>query len=204
VRPAERIDAMVRAREAWSDAQVLDELAALAPLPDEEDPWWGDQAPDDALRFVALGELARARALGAAVPLLLERASYGDFGELMRGLRHRLEACLGDPALAAACVEAMASRRRGTRLWAAHELMILHDPATLPVLLAALDDDAVRVRNEACGAVARIGREHPETRPAVIERLRWYAARRRRHADSEAWSVEADDADEALRELDAS
>lgn len=42
--------------------------------------------------FYLLGALAALRSLRAAIPLLLERACYGDPGEMMRGIRHTLEA----------------------------------------------------------------------------------------------------------------
>ena len=93
--PADEMDEMIRSREAWSDATVLDELLALEPLPDE-DTFYAANSSDEvwsrANLFHALAQICAKRKLRPAAPLLLERASDGDPGEMMRVLRHSLEA----------------------------------------------------------------------------------------------------------------
>lgn len=129
--------------EALTDAsaeEVLATLIALAPLPDEDSTEWDDARTwDEARRFVALADAAAARRLTAAIPLLLERASFGDPGEMMRGLRHRLEAIVNPDwdVLATRCIALAASERFGTRLWALDQLVGLKDERARPAFEAA-------------------------------------------------------------------
>src|SRR6266545_6271313 len=92
--PAEHIRQLFEQRREASDDAIVAELAGLPVLPDEQDAAWEDERTwyDLADRFVALADVAAHRRLYSAIPLLLERASYGDPGEMMRGLRHSLEA----------------------------------------------------------------------------------------------------------------
>lgn len=142
---------MVEARASKTDDEVLAELEAFAPLPEETD--W-----DRAELFVALADLAAMRKLRAAAPLLLERASYADAGEMMRGLRHSLEAIFNPDwaALADVCIEASRSSRAGTRLWAVNELFTLRDPRSAAALRARLEDEDAAIREEARDALTRI------------------------------------------------
>ncbi|HYE20859.1 MAG TPA: zinc ribbon domain-containing protein [Tepidisphaeraceae bacterium] len=136
---------------AATDKQVLTELAAIPPLPDEDDPRWGDA--NDAIhqslvQFLALADLAAHRRLRPAVRLILDRASYGDPGETMRGLRHIFEAIYKPDwsGLAEEYIGAAASDRPGTRLWVIDSLIVLDDPRAIPLFQAAVRDGPEEVR----------------------------------------------------------
>ncbi len=121
----------VEALSNASDDEILTRLAALEPLPDEDSAEWDDSgAWDRANQFVALADVAAFRRLRSAIPLLLERASFGDPGEMMRGLRHSLEAIVNPDwaALATLCIGHATSERLGARFWALDQLVVLQDP----------------------------------------------------------------------------
>jgi hypothetical protein len=144
-----------------SDAEVLSVLAALPPLADESDPCWDDQAYwiDVAYRYVALADVAARRRLRAAIRPLLDRACYGDPGEIMRGLRHQLEAIVNPDwaALADVCLEAARSNRLGTRLWAIDQLAVLDDPRARPVFEEALRSESEEIQQSARIGLRRLG-----------------------------------------------
>jgi HEAT repeat protein len=73
----------------------------------------------------------------------------------MRNICHALEAIVKPDwaALTKPCVEALASPRAGTRLWAAFELMRLRDPAAIPALERATRDEVPEVREQAVAAL---------------------------------------------------
>ena len=126
-----------------SDAELLAELRALGPLPDETDPCWRDLNfwRRDPTRYMELADLAQLRKLRPAIRLLLDRACFGDPGEMMRVLRHRLEA-IANPDwtfLADVCLEAAQSGRLGTQLWAIDQLAILNDPRARSTFMQAID-----------------------------------------------------------------
>ncbi len=154
--PFEIIDAMAQERTARSDQQILDELHALPPLADEEDACWGESSywMSVAYPYLALAQNAGQRRLRAAVRPLLDRACYGDPGEIMRGLRHTLEAIMSPDwaALADICLDAARSSRRGTTLWAVHQLRVLDDERARPLLhdLSLSEDEEIR----SCAAAA--------------------------------------------------
>ncbi|HEX6738475.1 MAG TPA: hypothetical protein VF310_09395 [Vicinamibacteria bacterium] len=156
-RPKDEIARLVQGWEGRSDGEVLEGLRGLAPLADEGDPCWTREYWSQvAYPYVALGDVAARRRLRAAIRLLLDRACFGDPGEIMRGLRHSLEAIV-DPdweALVEDCLAAARSARRGTRLWALDTLAMLDDPRARPVFEAALGDPASLIRE-----VAEIGLE---------------------------------------------
>ena len=145
---------------AWrlkSDEEVLTALAALPVLADEDDPCWTAEYWNAvAYPYLALADVAGERRLRAAIPLLLERACFGDPGEIMRGLRNTLEAIVAPEwdVLADACLAAAASERAGARMWALDELAVLDDPRAKPLFEAALQDKSSDVR-----MVAEIGLE---------------------------------------------
>ncbi len=139
------------ARESASDADILGELSALSPLPDEGDPAWDRDATwQEGYRFVALADVAAARRLKPAIRLLLDRACYGDPGEMFRGLRHSMEAIVNPhwSELADICLEAARSPRLGTRLWAIDQLTILEDERARPIFeeCARSDPDEIKWR----------------------------------------------------------
>jgi hypothetical protein len=109
---------------------------------------------------LALSKVAAERRLRAAVRLLLERACYGDPGEIMRGLRHPCERIFNPDwaGLADVCIELSASKRLGTRIWAIHQLMILDDPRAREVFERAMHDENAEIRGNAETGLQRLGR----------------------------------------------
>ncbi len=164
-RPHEIIEEMTAARIPLSDTQILAELSALPLLADEDDPCWETKEywHQVAYPYLALWNIAAQRRLQAAVPLILERACYGDPGEIMRGLCHALEAIVAPnyEELSEPCLIAVQSPRPGARLWAIFQLRRLREPRALPLLEKALRDPAERVRDEAKDALQVI-RDHME------------------------------------------
>jgi hypothetical protein len=160
--PAKTIEAVTEAMSSASDDEVLAALAAVDPLPDENDPRWDNDSFwfTIAYRFLGLANVARLRKLRPAVRLILERACYGDPGETMRGLRHVMEGIynpdwhlLADEYLALA-----GAKRPGTRMWAIAGLMILDDPRALPVFEASLREDPEDISFYAKTGLQRLGR----------------------------------------------
>jgi hypothetical protein len=172
--PHEEISDLARELRGLSDEQLLIELRRLPVLPDDAaEDWRSDETWRAANRYVAIGDVAAERKLKSAVRLLLERASYGDPGEMMRGLRHVLEA-IATPDwsfLATAYVDALSLPHRGARLWAVAGLGVLRDASTMPVLLQALRDPAVEVCKEACRAIRMVCQEHAVLRDVALEAL---------------------------------
>jgi hypothetical protein len=157
--PYQIIDDLASARSRLSDAEVLAELAAIPHLADEDNPCWND---DDywhnvAFPYLALWNVVAERRLRAAVPLILDRACFGDPGEIMRNLCHAVEAIVKPDwsALTALCASALESPRPGTRLWAAQELGRLRDSAALPALERAAQDAVPEVREWVVSALER-------------------------------------------------
>jgi hypothetical protein len=161
-KPHELIRDLVAERASWSDADVIAEIEQLPPLADEGDQVWSDQGywRDFAYRNVALSDVAAERQLRPAVRLLLERASNGDPGEMMRGLRHASEHIFNPDwaALADVCIELSASKRPGTRLWAIDQLMVLDDPRARQVFDKALHDQVDEIRQIAASGLQRLDR----------------------------------------------
>ena len=150
--PHQVIADMVTARASVSDADILAELSAFPPLPDEDDPAWEQDATwQDANRFVALEDVAAARRLKPAIRLLLDRACYGDPGEMFRGLRNACEAIVNPnwSELADICLEAARSARLGTRLWAIDQLAILDDERARPVFEEASGSPPQEIKRRA-------------------------------------------------------
>jgi hypothetical protein len=155
--PYQIIDEMTAIRRRLSDKKILAELATIPPLADEDDPCWGREEywHRVAYPYLALWNIAAARRLRAAIPLMLERACFGDPGEIMRNLCHALEAIVKPKwsQLTAPCVAALKSPRAGTRLWAAHELQRVRDPTAIPALVEAVRDEVKEVREWAQAAL---------------------------------------------------
>jgi hypothetical protein len=162
--PVKIVERLAAAYGAAPDEEVLAAIASLPPLADETDPCWDSDEywRDAAEPFLALAEVARERRLRPAVRLLIERACYGDPGEIMRGLRHVFEAIynpdwgsLADEYLALARAE-----RLGTRLWAIDSLIVVDDPRAVPVFEASLREDPEEIRWRAKVGLERL--LHPE------------------------------------------
>ena len=161
--PFQIIERMVKDRRSSSDEEILHELSSLPPLADESDKLWEgeDYWNQVAYPYLALADVAAERRLRPAIGLLLERASFGDPGEIMRGLRHNLEA-IANPdwdILADECLQAAQSKRPGTRLWAINELAILGDARAKPVCEAAIAEGPDELRQAAELALERLKRK---------------------------------------------
>ncbi len=170
-------------RMTWSDQQILAELQALPVLPDEDDPLWNEASWSQVALFLALAGQAATRKLTAAIPLLLERASYGDRGETMRGLRHYLERIVSPnwSDLTPACMTVARNGARGARLWSIKELGMLEDPRSLEVLLQALDDPAEKVREAACRSLVDVCVNNKACRLPALTALQQFVMK---HQDS--------------------
>ena len=155
--PYQVIAALAERYAALSDAELLAGLSSLAPLADESDSCWDERGYWNAVAYpyLAFADVAARRRLVPAIPLLLERACFGDPGEIMRGLRHSLEAIVNPDwsTLATFCIEAASSARQGTQLWALDQLAILDDPRAEPVFRRALAGP------EGIRSVAQVGLE---------------------------------------------
>ena len=162
-RPFEIIEAMATERRGRSDQALLDELADLPPLVDEDDPSWNDAAywKRAAYPYLALVELATQRRLRAAIRPLLDRACFGDPGEIMRGLRHALEAIVSPDwsELADICIEAARSGRPGTVLWSVDQLLVLEDERARPLLQTLLTSEHEEISSHAKLAIRRLDKK---------------------------------------------
>jgi hypothetical protein len=148
--PHEIISDIVKSYAGASDQKILDSIKSLPSLVDETEPQWNDDAYwlTTADPFIALADVAAERKLRPAIQLLLDRACFGDPGEIMRGLRHSFEAIVNPDwdALSDICLRACASKRQGTRLWAIHQLAILDDPRAKPIFEQAVQDGPKEIR----------------------------------------------------------
>jgi hypothetical protein len=147
--PYQIIVDMVAARASLSDAEILSELAAFPPMPDENDPAWEQEDTwQEARRYVALSDIAASRRLKPAIRLLMDRACYGDPGEMFRGLRHAFEGIVNPnwSELTDICLDASRSSRRGTRLWAIDQLTVLEDERARPVFEDSIRSDPEEIR----------------------------------------------------------
>jgi hypothetical protein len=148
--PQHVISDMIAERAGRTNAAILAELKALPPLADETNRCWEDATywQTAAYPYIALSGVAAERRLRPAIRLLLDRACYGDPGEIMRGLRHALEAIVNPDwkTLATICLKAARSDRLGTRLWAIDQLSILDDPRAQPIFEEAVRDGPEEIR----------------------------------------------------------
>ena len=180
-KPHETIARMVREREGRSDAEILSELRALEPLPPESSVDWDAAATwDRAYVLVALGDVVALRRLREGVVDVLNCMCLGDPGEMMRGMRHSLEAAVEEDwaFLARACVDSCRSDRAGTRFWATAELGTLRDAATLDTLVGLLDDPEPEVSSQACASLVMLVQDQPALDRHVADALRALADRR--------------------------
>lgn len=156
-KPYQIIQDMTAKFDRLTDAEILAKLSAIPPLAEEDDPCWADDGywRRVAYPYLALWNVTAARKLRPAVPLILDRACFGDPGEIMRNLCHAVEAIVKPEwsALLAPCLAALKSPRAGTRLWAAHELGRLRDPRAIPALEVAANDDVPWFREWAVSAL---------------------------------------------------
>ncbi len=165
--PAKILQAMARDREGRSDDEILDELSDLPALADEDDACWNDAGywHRAAYPYLALAGIVRQRRLRAGVRLLLERACFGDPGEIMRGLRHTLEAIMNPDwtTLADICMDAARSGRPGTIMWAVDQLLVLEDERARPLLKQLITYEPDRIGWLAEIAVERLDKRRTRT-----------------------------------------
>jgi hypothetical protein len=155
----ESIAELKNARSTQTDEELLSELATIPALADESDACWQDENYwQTANLYLALADLAADRKLRSAIKLLLERASYGDPNEIMRGLRHNLEAIVNPDwsYLTDICLEAAQSSRLGTRLWAIDELTILEDARAKYIFEEAIKTEPEQIRWRAENGLKRL------------------------------------------------
>jgi hypothetical protein len=157
-----RYDGLLQELSELSDEQIIAKVESVRALADEDDPVWSKEEywHDTAEVYLALSDVCAKRRLRASIPLLLERASYGDPGEIMRGLRHRLEAIVAPDwtCLADICLELAHSPRKGTRLWAINQLAILDDPRAKPLFERASETEPSWIAEAAAVGLARLAR----------------------------------------------
>jgi HEAT repeat protein len=175
LKPYQVIQTMANERRNLPDEEILTELANLDVLPDEDDLVWDEDEIWDkiAYKYIALADVAAERRLRPALPLLLEKACYGDPGEIMRGLRNKLEAIVNPEwsYLTDVCIKAAQSNNKGSRLWAIDELRVLQDKRAFQTLVDALHDSASWVRQFACSALVTLSQTNEECRIPAIEAL---------------------------------
>jgi len=155
-----RYDALRQELSELSDAQIIAKLKSVPALADEDDPVWDKEEywRTTAEVYVALSEISAERRLRPSIRLLLERACYGDPGEIMRGLRHRLEAIVSPDwaYLADICLDLAGSPRKGTRLRAISQLAILDDARAKSVFERAIETEPPWISVAAAGGLERL------------------------------------------------
>ena len=163
--PADSIARAAAAQRPLSDDEFLARLQSLPTLADEDDPAWDSNEywQRVAYPYLAFADVAAERKLRRAVRPLLERACYGDPGEIMRGLRHPLEAIF-NPNWAGLADEYLAvarSDRPGTRMWAIAGLAVVDDPRAAPTFEASLREDPPDISGYAKIGLKRLARRGP-------------------------------------------
>jgi hypothetical protein len=157
-----RYDVLFQELSKLSDAQIIAKLEGIPPLADGDDPVWNleDYWRNTAELYVALSDICAKRRLEPSIRLLLQRACYGDPGEIMRGLRHRLEAIVAPnwDNLADICLDLVASPRQGTRLWAIDQLAIIEDPRAKSVFERATGTEPPLISEAAAAGLERLAR----------------------------------------------
>ena len=166
--PVESISRLAAAMRSLAEDEILARLEALPALADEGDPTWdsADYWERVAYPYLALGDIAAERKLRRAARLLLERACYGDPGEIMRGLRHSLEAIFNPDwaALADEYIAVARAERLGTRMWAIAGLVVVDDPRAVPVFEASVREDPDNIASFARIGLKRLGRGAPASK----------------------------------------
>lgn len=166
--------------ELLEDLRSVDDITLLAlieaspVLPDEtEENWWHDDTDKNwelAYQFLAFAEVAAERRLVDAIEPLLERVCYGDPGEMMRTLRHSLEAIVKPhySILTHICIKLVMSPNKGARFWSINELGILCDIEGVPALLSGLDDPVPNIVVEAVSSLFWLCKQHHEIREQIV------------------------------------
>ncbi len=157
-----RYDNLLLKLSELSDDQIIARLESVAALSDEGDPVWDGEEywQVTAEVYLALSDVSAKRRLRPAIRFLLERACYGDPGEIMRGLRHSLEAIAAPDLtyLADICIDLASSPRKGTRLWAIEQLTILEDPRAKSIFERAIGTEPYNISEAAERGLERLAR----------------------------------------------
>ena len=145
---------------ALPDEEILRAIRSSPELADESSPKWEDDEywNSTVASFLALADIVGERKLVGAIRLVLDRACFGDPGEIMGGLRHSFEQAVNPdwPLLADICIAASESSRLGTRLWALDQLAILEDVRAAPVFKRALLAGPEEIRQVAANGLRRL------------------------------------------------
>jgi hypothetical protein len=159
-----RHDALLEELSKLSDTEIIARLECVPPLADEDDPIWNrdEYWHETAEVFLVLSDISATRRLRPSIRLLLERACYGDPGEIMRGLRHRLEAIVAPElgCLADICLDLANSPRKGTRLWTISQLAILEDPRAKPLFEFSTQTEPPGISEAAAMGLERLARRN--------------------------------------------
>jgi len=161
-----RYDALLLKLSEFSDDQIIAKLESVSALSDEDDPVWNGEEywRDTAEVYLALSDVSAKRRLRPSIGLLLERACYGDPGEIMRGLRHNLEAIVSPDwtYLADICIDLASSHRKGTRLWAIEQLATLEDPRAKCIFERAIGTEPSWISEAAARGLERLARANSD------------------------------------------
>lgn len=173
--PADPIARLAAAHQSAPDDELLAHIEAIPPLADESDSCWSrdDYWQSVAYLYLALARLARSRGLRRAMRPLLERAPYGDPGQItcefhdeFKGMYAGDAAGLADEYLALA-----RSERLGTRMSAISGLTELDDPRAKAVF-----EDSVRTDPPEIREIAAMGLERLANPKAIAdEAAKWKA-----------------------------
>jgi hypothetical protein len=151
------VEALMAARASRSDAEILAEFEAIAPLDEtnatSEEVFW-----TQANLYLALSEICAVRRLKAGARLILEKGDDGDPGSIMRGMRHALER-IYDPdwaGLAQVCIDAFKTGIPGAKVWGMSELRILDQPFARPLFEEILQTKDVEYVSDAEQGIARL------------------------------------------------
>jgi hypothetical protein len=166
-------------RVTWkTEDQLLAEMAAWEPLPDEADPRWETASPgSDELwanteRLLAAADATGDRGWLRVAVSVFEHAADWDLHGAMQSIRHGPErAFMAVPdgiGTFARELEALSRHpRAGTRLWTVRELGILRQLSSLPHLLDRLEDQHPAVASEAINSLHMLAQNHPDAAIAV-------------------------------------
>ncbi|WP_338874935.1 hypothetical protein WBJ53_04875 [Spirosoma sp. SC4-14] len=139
-------------RESWTVSQVINELLALPPMPDEDDNLWDyTKTWYEAEVFLADVNYAARHHLESVIPILYQKACYGDPGEILRGVFKNSVydiASRDEEKVIHYAVQAYKSIRNGTRYWAVYSLSFFKDlPQAHSILVDALLDSEHQIRS---------------------------------------------------------
>ena len=178
--PVAILERLQSERRDRTDDALVAELRALEKLPPERTPPWDDEENDAWARaylLVALTGLIAERGLVDAVPDVLAKMCLGDPGEMMRGMRHDIEALFREnPARHAQVLrDASRSDHDGARYWAFEWLPMIAGDDCIEELFVALDDRCDDVAANACAGLVRLAASRGP-RARIVEAMTQSAA----------------------------